>query len=126
MASLAVWRVDSPQRDKTVDGGTGPQPQLRAVERSHIGLERDFEDWIANDSALIEEGLTSVDRQMWVKDGRHDLLAINSRYWGVVIDIKPGILHTGELTQTLSYASSIAQLYVDRFCAKLESNRAVG
>ena len=124
MATLGVWRVDSPQRNETVDEGGGSQTQPRPVQRSQIGLERPFEDWIANDSALIAEGLTIVGRQISIDDGRLDLLAVDSRDRWVVIEIKPGILDTGALTQALGYASSIARLDAEQISAKLESNLA--
>ena len=74
MMNLAVWSVH------VQDGeGTLQQPDPHRVERSQIELERHLEDWIANDSTLIAQGLTLVGRQVSIHDGRLDLLAIDSQ-----------------------------------------------
>ena len=96
--------------------------QPRPVRRSQIGLERHFEDWIANDTTLISEGLTIVGREVSIDDGRLDLLAIDSRDRWVVIEIKSGVLDTGALTQALGYASSIARLDAGQISTKLQVN----
>ncbi|MYJ71444.1 MAG: DUF91 domain-containing protein, partial [Rhodospirillaceae bacterium] len=92
----------------------------KRVGRSHIGLERYLEDWIANDITLIAEGLTLVGRQISIDDGRLDLLAIDSQDRWVVIEIKPGVLDSGALTQALYYASSIARLGAGELYEKIE------
>lgn len=116
MMNLAVWSVDAPDGE-----GALQQPVPRRVERSHIDLERHLEDWIANDSKLIAEGLTVVGRQVSIYDGRLDLLAIDSQDRWVVIEIKPGLLDSGALNQGLYYASSIAQLGSTELSEKLGS-----
>ena len=115
MAKLAAWSIDGKQ-----GGGTSQQSELKRVGRSHIGLERHLEDWIANDVTLIAEGLTLVGRQISIDDGRLDLLAIDSQDRWVVIEIKPGVLDSGALAQALYYASSIARLSADELYGKLE------
>ena len=117
-----MWQFEPSQREETEDEGGGPQMQPRPVRRSQIGLERHFEDWIANDPTLISEGLTIVGRQVSIDNGRLDLLAIDSSDRWVVIEIKPGVLDTGALTQALAYASSIARLDAGQISAKLEAN----
>ena len=120
MARLAVWKVD---RSKNVEAaGEGiewsrPQP----VERSQIDLERQLEDWIVEDAALIAEDLTIVGRQRTFDRGRLDLLAIDSRDRWVVVELKAGRLGADALTQALSYAASIAQVPADELQADLES-----
>ena len=114
MAKLAGWRIDA----KDGEGTLQPPRKLR---RSQIGLEKDLEDWIANDMTLIAEGLTLVGRQIWIEDGRLDLLAIDSQDRWVVIEIKPGVLDSGALAQALYYASSIACITGDELYGKLES-----
>ena len=55
MTNLAVWRID--------ESGTSPggqAPLLSVVERSHLGLEKHLEAWIAVDAKLIGGGLTNV------------------------------------------------------------------
>ena len=64
MVKLAAWTIDR-QRDEDTARQSGP----RKVERSHIGLEKHLEDWIAKDVTLIGEGLTLVGRQVRIDDG---------------------------------------------------------
>jgi len=111
MAILAAWSIDGPHGEES-----GP----KRVGRSHIGLEKNLEDWIANDVTLIAEGLTLVGRQISIDDGRLDLLAIDSQDRWVVIEIKPGVLDSGALTQALYYASSIARLGAGDLYKKIE------
>ena len=68
--------------------------------------------------------MTIVGRRISIGDGRLDLLAIDSMDRGLVVEIKPGILGTGALTQALAYASSIARLDAERISEKLDSNLA--
>ena len=63
MAHLGMWTVD----------GAAP----RRVGRSGVGLESSLEDWIANDSSLLSDGLTIVGRQVYFEGGPLDLLAID-------------------------------------------------
>ena len=115
MAKLAAWTID-----RQLDEDAARQSAPRKVERSHIGLETHFEDWIASDVTLIGEGLTLVGRQVRIDDGILDLLAIDTQDRWVVIEIKSGTLHSGALTQALYYASSIASLDGAELKAKLE------
>ena len=70
MAKLAAWSIDGQHAE-----GASQQSEPKRVGRSHIGLERHLEDWIANDVTMIAEGLTLVGRQISIDDGRLDLLA---------------------------------------------------
>ncbi|MXW36583.1 MAG: DUF91 domain-containing protein, partial [Chloroflexi bacterium] len=74
MADLGVWTVD----------GDAP----KRVSRSGVGLERNLEDWIANDSSLLADGLTIVGRQVRLDGGPLDLLAIDWQDRWVVIELK--------------------------------------
>ena len=114
MPRLAAWSLDRPH------GEDASQPQPKRVESSHIGLEKHFEDWIANDVTLIAGDLTLVGRQITIDDGRLDLLAIDSQERWVVIEIKPEMLYSNALHQALSYASSIARLSAEDLYEKLE------
>ncbi|MDE0172727.1 MAG: endonuclease NucS [Defluviicoccus sp.] len=105
MPKLAAWSMDRSPGD---DGSQQSAP--KRVERSYIELEKHLEDWIVKDVTLIGEGLTLVGQQVKIDDGRLDLLAIDSQDRWVVIEIKPGMLDSGALTQALYYASSIARL----------------
>lgn len=99
MADLGVWTVD----------GDAP----KRVSRSGVGLERNLEDWIANDSSLLADGLTIVGRQVGLDGGRLDLLAIDLQDRWVVIELKRERLYRDALAQALDYASSIAQMDAD-------------
>ena len=116
MAKLAAWSIDRRHAENA-----SQQSKPKRVERSHIELEKYLEDWIANDVTLIGEGLTLVGRQIKIDDGRLDLLAIDSQDRWVVIEVKPGVLDSGALTQALYYASSIARLSTKNLYEKLES-----
>ena len=111
---LAVWSMDAQQGE----GGSQPWTPQR-VGRSHIELEQHLEDWIVNDVTLIGEGLTLVGRQVSIDDGRLDLLAVDARDRWVVIEIKPGKLDAGALTQALYYASSLVRLEADELYGKI-------
>ena len=115
MTKLAAWSIEGQNTD-------GPSQRLepKSVARSHLGLEKDLEDWIANDVTLISEGLTLVGRQVSIDDGRLDLLAIDSQDRWVVIEIKPGMLDSDALAQALYYAASIARVSGDELHDKLE------
>ena len=98
MAKLAAWSMDRSPAE-----GSAP----KKVERSHVGLEKYLENWIANDVTLIGEGLTLVGQQVKIDDGILDLLAVDTQDRWVVIEIKSGTLDSGALSQALYYASSI-------------------
>ncbi len=115
MRKLAAWSLEEKHADCA-----SQRSQPKRVERSHIGLERYLEDWIATDVTLIGDGLTLVGRQVSIDDGRLDLLAIDSQDRWVVIEIKPGMLDSSALGQALYYASSIARLTADELYRKLE------
>lgn len=100
MTRLGIWRID--------EASATPQ----TVTRSHVGLEKNLEDWIANDVTLIGEGLRIVGRQIRIDNGILDLLALDSQDRWVVIEVKPGMLVPDALTQALGYTASIARLDV--------------
>lgn len=108
MADLGVWTVD----------GDAP----RRVSRSGVGLERNLEDWIANDSSLLADGLTIVGRQVRLDGGPLDLLAIDWQDRWVVIELKRERLYRDALAQALDYASSIAGMDADALEELLRPN----
>lgn len=58
MAKLAAWSISQK------GGEEDAQPPVpKRIERSHVGREKHFENWIANDVTLIGEGLRLVGRQ---------------------------------------------------------------
>ena len=99
MADLGVWTVD----------GDAP----RSVSRSGVGFEQNLEDWIANDSSLLADGLTIVGRQVRLDGGPLDLLAIDLQERWVVIELKRERLYRAALAQALDYASSIGSMGSD-------------
>ena len=111
---LAAWSIDQQPSEEAL-------PAPKRIRRSHIGLERHLEDWIANNVTLIGEGLTLVGRQIAIDDGRLDLLAIDTQDRWVVIEIKSEQLDSGALPQALYYASSLASLGADELLEKLKS-----
>ena len=112
----AVWILNSQQ------GKSGIQSSVpQRFKRSQIGLEQHLEDWIVNDVTLVDEGLTSVGRQVLIDDGKLDLLAIDTRDRWVVIEIKRGQLNASALTQALYYASSLVKLESDELDKKIAS-----
>ncbi|MDE0047121.1 MAG: endonuclease NucS [bacterium] len=110
---LAAWSIDRQPSEEAL-------PVPKRIGRSHIGLEKHLQNWIANDVALIGEGLTLVGCEIAIDDGRLDLLAIDTQDRWVVIEIKPGMLDRFALTQALYYASSLARLGADELLEKLE------
>ena len=121
MTKLAAWSIDG----QDAEGASQQQSEPKRVGRSHIGLERHLEDWIANDVTLIAEGLTLVGRQISGDDWRLDLLAIDAQDRWVVIEIKPGVFGSAALTQALYYAASIECLSADELYGKLEPASAI-
>jgi hypothetical protein len=115
MKNLAVWRIDE---SGTPPGGQAPL--LTPVERSHLGLEKHLEAWIAADAKLIGGELTIVGQQVRIDDGILDLLAIDARDRWVVIELTARHLDSGTRHQALYYASSLARLTADELCAKLK------
>ena len=113
---LAAWSIDRRPSDEAT-----PLPTPKRIGRSHIGLEKHLQSWIADDVTLIGEGLTLVGREVAIDDGRLDLLAIDTQDRWVVIEIKPGMLNRFALTQALYYAASLARLDADELLEKLES-----
>ena len=110
MADLGVWTVD----------GEAP----RRVGRSGVDLERNLEDWIANDSSLLADGLTIVGRQVWLDGGPLDLLAIDWQDRWVVIELKRERLYRDALAQALDYASSIVAMDATDLANLLQSGLA--
>lgn len=116
MTKLKVWSIGER------DGGEPTNPTR--ASRSHIGLEKNLEDWIVEDVTMIGDGLTLVGRQVTIDDGRLDLLAIDSLDRWVVIEVKPDMLESSALNQALYYASSLALLDAERLLEKLKQNPA--
>ena len=53
-----------------------------------VAAERDLEDWIERDPALLERGLVIVGRQLRLEGGPLDLLTLDPQGRWVLIEIK--------------------------------------
>lgn len=93
---VAAWVITS----------TGPSRLLPST----VAMERDLEEWIENDPALVGEGLRIVARQLEVEGGRLDLLGVNPQGQLVLVEIKRGTLYRETVAQALDYAASIASM----------------
>ena len=93
---LAAWQVEA--------------NTLRKVGHGSIGHERDFETWLADDPALIDDGLAVIAQQLHVDAGRLDLLCVDLQGRCTVVEVKRGRLLRETVAQALDYAGCIAQL----------------
>ncbi len=87
---------------------------------SKVELEMHLEDWIAEDSSLLEAGLTVVGRQVYTAGGPLDLLAIDLRGRWVVIEIKRGRVRRDTIVQAIDYASCIVEMDADELRLKTD------
>jgi len=78
-------------------------------EEFFISLERDLENYLANNLEILEKGLKLVGRQVEVATGRVDLLAEDSEGNLVVIELKAREASDSSLTQLLAYISAIRE-----------------
>jgi Holliday junction resolvase-like predicted endonuclease len=99
------------------------------INESDVGLEKNLEDWIERDPALLQSGLTIVGRQVYVEGGPLDLLALDPQGQWVVIELKADTLRRDTVAQVLDYASCIATLpyetlaeIIDGYLAKKNTN----
>ena len=96
MIKVGLWQFDN--------------KSLHRLNESSIGLEVYLEDWIEKDPSLVQSGLEIVGRQINIKGGRLDLLAIDPQGRWVIIEIKRDILRRDIIAQVLDYASSLYEL----------------
>lgn len=65
---------------------------LHSIERSttdtHTITEQELEDYLIQHLSLIEDGLRYIDRQVWIKDGRIDVLAMDRESRYVILELK--------------------------------------
>ncbi len=93
---LAAWKIEAAGPNRLAPG--------------FIELEKNLEEWIQNDAALIDPGLLVLRRQMHVEGGILDLLCVDLQGRLTVIEIKRGMLIRETIAQAIDYASSIAAL----------------
>lgn len=96
MDTIGLWHITD----------TGPA-RLQSTE---LGAERDLEDWIERDPALLERGLVIIGRQIRLEGGPLDLLALDPQGRWVLIEIKRERLRRDVLAQAIDYASCLHRL----------------
>lgn len=96
MTNLGVWAVS----DKTPT----------RLTKSNVRLEKHLEDWIEQDPALVQSGLTIVGRQVRLSSGIADLLAIDAQGRWVVIEVKREAIYRETVAQALDYAAALADM----------------
>lgn len=96
MTGIGLWRIndDSPSRLST----------------GAVGLERNLEEWIEHDPALLERGLVIVGRQLRLEGGALDLLALDPQGRWVLIEIKRDRLRRDVIAQAIDYASCLKNI----------------
>ena len=100
MSDIGIWRINNNAPER--------------LGNARISLERNFEDWIAADPSLLQEGLTIVGRQLRVAGGIMDLLALDLQGRWVIIELKRSRLRREVLIQAIDYASSLAEMDDDQ------------
>lgn len=96
MNTIGLWSASS----------EGPERLVRV----DVAVERDLEDWIERDPALLANGLVIVGRQISLEGGLTDLLALDPQGRWVLIEIKKGRLRRKVIAQAIDYASCLSRL----------------
>lgn len=96
MDTIGLWHITD----------TGPVRLLS----TELAAERDLEDWIERDPALLERGLVIVGRQIRLEGGPLDLLALDPQGRWVLIEIKRERLRRDVIAQAIDYASCLHAL----------------
>ena len=96
MDSIGLWQIAN-------DGPTRLSP-------APLDREKQLEDWIERDPALLERGLVIVARQLRLDGGPLDLLALDPQGRCVLIEIKRERLRREVIAQTSDDASCLHML----------------
>jgi Holliday junction resolvase-like predicted endonuclease len=99
MDSIGLWQI----------ADNGPT----RLHASELGAERDLEEWIERDPALLERGLVIVGRQIRLEGGPLDLLALDPQGRWVLIEIKRERLRREVVTQAIDYVSCLHRVEPD-------------
>lgn len=102
----------------------GKPNKLGSVEPGQKEIvEKNLEDWIVEDPALLGERLFLIDRQVRVADlgDRMDLLALDTEGNAVIIELKRSTLDTPVDMQALRYTSYVSRWNYDDFESQAES-----
>ena len=79
----------------------------KRLQPTSISFERDLENWIASDPAVLERGLVIVGRQLRLEAGPLDLLALDPQGRWVIIEVKRERLRREVVSQAIDYASCL-------------------
>ena len=96
MSKVGLWHIQS---DRPV--------KLKEVS---LDLEKNLEEWIEQDTSLVQNGLVIVSRQIIFEGGRLDLLALDPLGRWVVIEIKAGAVRNETIAQALYYSAILSHL----------------
>lgn len=107
MKKIGIWNIEE----------TGPVK----LKESSVALEKNLENWIENDPALLQNGLTIVGRQLFTEAGPLDLLALDPQGQWVVIELKAGTLRREVVAQVMDYASCIATMPFEKLSKGIDS-----
>jgi hypothetical protein len=105
--SVGIWKISNNQPVR--------------LSPSIINLEERLEDWIEQDPALVQEGLTIVGRQIIMPPGRLDLLGIDPFGRIVVIENKREGVRRETVAQALDYAAYLAERSANDLVNMMES-----
>jgi Holliday junction resolvase-like predicted endonuclease len=106
MKGIGIWNIEE----------SGPVK----LKESDLALEKNLENWIENDPALLQNGLTIVGRQLYTEAGPLDLLALDPQGQWVVIELKTGILRRDVVAQVMDYASCISSMPFENLTREIE------
>lgn len=107
MDTIGLWQIQE----------AGPA-RLQIAE---LAAERDLEDWIERDPALLERGLVIVGRQIRLEGGPLDLLALDPHGRWVLIEIKRERLRREVVTQAIDYVSCLHRAKPDWLRARCDT-----
>jgi hypothetical protein len=111
MNRLGVWGIQ--------------QGAPKRIDESIIDLEKQLEDWIEKDPALVQEGLVVISRQL-IFDGagcKLDLLALDPQGTWVIIEIKRGQVMRETIAQAIDYASCLAAMSEEEITRKIDTKK---
>lgn len=104
---MPIWKITN----------KGPRKVEETKLKKEIYLEENIENWIIEDSSILEENLLVIGRQVIIPDirDRLDILALDSVGNSVIIELKRGKLKDPVDMQALRYASYISKWRFEEF-----------
>lgn len=108
----------------SIEGGL-----LQAIPKSQIDLEKELEDWIVNDTSILNIDVLVLGRQVHTNFGGYiDILCIDREGDLIIIELKRNKTPRDVVAQCLDYASWICDLGfddIDTICQKY-NNKTLG